>query len=104
MPKYWLVKVWLITLPPSGKGATESLELAQAPLTRITPSGTFVVACTLSEKSPPFLEGWGFAAWLQATEEDAIISTMKKVRKRMFVLPIPSDWCRSIDPFAFYAE
>src|SRR5580704_7382304 len=38
----------------SGSGVNESLALAHAPFTKITPSGTFVTACVLLEKSPPF--------------------------------------------------
>src|SRR5208283_2397334 len=38
----------------SGKGVTESLALAHAPLTRMTPAGTLFPGSTLFEKSPPF--------------------------------------------------
>src|SRR5882672_2453592 len=43
-------------LPPSGSGVTESLALDQAPLTRMTPVGTFVLVCALLETLPPLLE------------------------------------------------
>src|SRR5271169_2136797 len=56
MPKYWLWKTLLVTLPPSGRGVTESLALDQAPLTRMSGSGDRMLC--------------GSVFWPEANDED----------------------------------
>src|SRR5579864_8074399 len=69
MPKYWSVKMLLVTAPPSGRGVVLSLALDHAPFTMIVSLGTTVLGSGLRtlEKSPPlgwpvFASGWG-AGW-----------------------------------------
>src|SRR5260370_24106306 len=78
----------LATSPPSGSGVTESLALAQAPLTRMAPAGTFCfsVGWVLVEKSPPFCEVLcDPALWPQAGNDTQKARTNKKRKNPEYI-------------------
>src|SRR5579863_2330922 len=68
-------------------GVTVSLALDHAPFTRMTPFGTFVPDCTLSEKSPPFLGGLcGLAAWPQANNDTKKKTAVTKRKNPLYII------------------
>src|ERR1700721_1668620 len=91
MPKYRSWKTWLVTLPSSGTGVTESLALDHAPFTRMTPVGTFVSGCRLFEKSPPFFgASCAQALWPDPSKRKNKPKTTKKRDNSEPILLLPT--------------